>query len=75
MHNAGMRDFLIFSYYLQSAVLQACEPLSVGQAAPPQEAGMVALLLLLCDPEPHDLEQAPHDDQEDTEQLTVRMEI
>ena len=56
-------------------MLQACEALSVGQAAPPQEAGMVALLLLLCDPEPHDLEQAPHDDQEDTEQLTVRMEI
>ena len=53
-----------------ASVLHVWESLRIGQAAPPQEAGMVTLLLLLLVPE-QVLEQVPHEDQEDTEQLTV----
>ena len=53
-------------------MLQGSETLSPGQPAPPQEAGLVTLLLLLFVPDPHDLEQVLHGDQEETEQLTVR---
>ena len=57
---------------VQAAVLHDSEPLSPrGHAAPPQEAGVVTLLLLLLVPDPHDLEQIPHEVQEETEQLTV----
>jgi hypothetical protein len=45
--------------------------LRAGQAAPSQEAGVITLLLLLIVPDPHNLEQVPHEDQEETEQLTV----
>ena len=51
-------------------MLQGPETLSPGQKAPPQEAGIVTLLLLLFEPDPQDLEQDVHGDQEDTEQLT-----
>ena len=57
----------------QAAVLHDSEPVCpAGQAAPPQEAGVVTLRLLLLVQDPHDLEQVPHEVQGDTEQLTVR---
>ena len=49
-------------------MLQGPETLSPGQAAPPQEAGIVTLLLLLFVPDPHGLEQVLQLLQEETAQ-------
>jgi len=69
-HEAEQTDHAVHSETTQSTahacVLHACSRFVSGHAAPPFDAGVVTVRVLVWTPPPHALEQAPHSDHDDT---------